>query len=161
PEPTIDGRPLPAGPSSGRTPMTMHYRRWATALLAAALSATAAGAAAETGYHRGNTAEPETPDQHLTSTVYEAHILPSPYEGLTAHDARGEVMPGVAESWEVSDDGLVYTFHLRGDARWSNGEPVVAGDFVYSYQRILNPETGAEYANILYPIRNAEAINTG
>jgi oligopeptide transport system substrate-binding protein len=141
--------------------MTMHYRRWATALLAAALSATAAGAAAETVYHRGNTAEPETLDQHLTSTVYEAHILRDLYEGLTAHDARGEVVPGVAESWEVSDDGLVYTFHLRGDARWSNGEPVVAGDFVYSYQRILNPETGAEYANILYPIRNAEAINTG
>lgn len=137
-------------------------RRWFAAALAAALGATALTAAqAETVYHRGNTGEPETLDQHLTSTVYEAHILRDLYEGLTAHNAAAEVVPGAAASWEISDDGLVYTFHLRADGKWSNGDPVLAGDFVYSYRRILNPETGAEYANILYPIKNAEEVNTG
>jgi oligopeptide transport system substrate-binding protein len=141
--------------------MMMHHHKWTAAALAAALATMATAASAEVVYHRGNTAEPETLDQHLTSTVYEAHILRDLYQGLAAHNAKAEVVPGAAESWEISDDGLTYTFHLRADGKWSNGEPVVAGDFVYSYQRILNPETGAEYANLLYPIKNAEAINTG
>ncbi len=116
---------------------------------------------AQTVYHRGNTGEPETLDQHRTATSYEAHILRDLYEGLLAHDAEANVIPGVAESWTVSDDGTVYTFTLRNDARWSNGDPVTAGDFVFSLRRIMDPETAATYANILYPIGNAEAINQG
>ena len=130
----------------------------------AAFGTTAAAppsARAEVVYHRGNTAEPETLDQHRTSTVYEANILRDLYEGLVVHDAEANVVSGVAESWEISDDGRVYTFSLRDDARWSNGDPVTAQDFVYSLRRILNPETGAKYANILYPIENAEKFNTG
>lgn len=118
-------------------------------------------AAAETVYHRGNTADPETLDQHKTSTVYEAHILRDLYEGLVIYDAKARVVPGVAESWQVSEDGKTYTFALRADARWSNGDPVTAGDFVFSLRRIMAPETGAKYANILYPIANAERINSG
>ena len=120
-----------------------------------------ATAHAEVVYHRGNTGEPETLDQHRTSTTYEAHILRDLYEGLVIYDAAANVIPGVAESWEISDDGTVYTFTLREDARWSNGDQVTAGDFVFSLRRILDPATGAEYANILYPIANSEAINTG
>ncbi|MXN65828.1 peptide ABC transporter substrate-binding protein [Stappia sp. GBMRC 2046] len=138
------------------------YKSFRTGLLAAALvAATSLTAAAEVVYHRGNNADPETLDQHKTSTVYEGHILRDIYEGLTAFNAKGETVPGVAESWELSDDGTVYTFKLRDDAKWSNGDPVTAGDFVYSLRRIMNPETGAKYASILYPIKNAEAINSG
>lgn len=134
---------------------------WALLAFAIATAGAATGSLAEVVYHRGNSADPETLDSHKTSTVYEAHILRDLYEGLVIYDANAKVIPGVAESWEVSDDGTVYTFKLRGDAKWSNGDPVVAGDFVFSLQRIMNPDTGAKYANILYPIKNAEAANKG
>jgi len=136
-------------------------RAWALAVGLIAGLAVALPAAAEMVYHRGNTADPETLDQHKTSTVYEAHILRDLYEGLVVYDAAAELVPGVAESWELSDDGRTYTFHLRDDARWSNGDPVTAGDFVYSFRRIMRPETGAKYANVLYPIANAQKIHGG
>jgi oligopeptide transport system substrate-binding protein len=130
-------------------------------IAAAAIAALPALAMAQVTYHRGNTADPETLDTHKTSTVYEAHILRDMLEGLVIHNASGEVAPGVAEKWEMSDDGLQYKFTLRGNAKWSNGDPVKASDFVYSLRRIMNPATGAKYANILYPIRNAEKVNKG
>ncbi|WP_258317668.1 ABC transporter substrate-binding protein, partial [Escherichia coli] len=74
-------------------------------------------------------------------------------------DAAGKVVPGAAESWTVSDDGKVYTFKIRENAKWSDGSPGTAEDFVFSAQRVENPETAAEYANTLYPIKNAEAVN--
>ena len=120
-----------------------------------------APAEAQVVYNRGNDADPETLDQHKTSTTYEAHVLRDLYEGLMIYDAAAKVIPGVAESHEVSEDGLTYTFSLRDDARWSNGDPVTAGDFVFSLRRIMDPATRAKYANILYPIKNAEAINDG
>jgi oligopeptide transport system substrate-binding protein len=129
-------------------------------LLAAALVA-ATPAFAEVVYHRGNTAEPETLDQHLTSTIYESNILRDLYEGLVVHGPDASVQPGVAENWTVSDDGLVYTFTLRADATWSNGDPVTAEDFVFSYRRILDPATGAKYADILSPIAGAAAVIKG
>ncbi len=131
----------------------------ALAFAGAALAATSASA--EVVLHRGNGGEPQTLDQAHTSIDVEANILKDLYEGLTVYDASGTIIPGIAESWTVSDDGLTYTFKLRADAKWSNGDPVTAGDFVYSYQRIEDPKTAANYANILYPIKNAEAINTG
>lgn len=128
---------------------------------AAVAALVATTAMAETVYHRGNTADPETLDHHKTSTTYEAHILRDLYEGLVIYDAKAQVIPGVAESWTVSDDGLTYTFQLRGNAKWSNGDPVTAGDFVFAFQRIMTPDTGAKYSNILYPMKNAEAVNKG
>ena len=140
----------------------MPIGRFGALVLATALTTSMVGAAwAQTVYHRGNSGEPETLDQHLTSTTTEAHILRDLYEGLVIYDAKAQVIPGVAESWTISDDGLVYTFTLREDARWSNGDPVTAEDFVFSYRRILDPATGGKYANILYPIANAEAVNKG
>ncbi len=120
----------------------------------------ASQAMAQTVYNRGNDTDPSTLDHHLTSTVAEGHLMRDLYESLVVQDANAEIVPGVAESWEISDDGLVYTFKLREDAKWSNGDQVKASDFVFAYQRIQNPETAAPYANILYPIKNAEAINT-
>lgn len=139
--------------------MTVVGRRIALAL-ALALGIVA-GAEAQMIYHRGNTAEPETLDQHLTSTVYEAHILRDLYESLVVHGPEAELRPGAAASWTVSDDGRVYTFEIRDDATWSNGDDLTADDFVFSYRRILDPATGAKYANILYPIDGAEAVNKG
>jgi oligopeptide transport system substrate-binding protein len=112
-------------------------------------------------YNRGNDTDPKSLDHHKTSTVAESHISRDLYEGLVTEAANGEMTPGVAESWQVSDDGLVYTFKLRQGAKWSNGDPVTAGDFVFAYQRIQDPATAAEYANILYPIKNAEKVNKG
>ncbi|MCB9942089.1 MAG: peptide ABC transporter substrate-binding protein [Geminicoccaceae bacterium] len=131
------------------------------ALAAALLLGSTAMVRAEMVYHRGNTAEPETLDQHLTSTIYESNILRDLYEGLVIDGADGSVQPGVAESWSVSDDGLVYTFKLRDDAKWSNGDPVTADDFVFSYRRILDPATGAKYADVLFPIAGAKMFNSG
>lgn len=116
---------------------------------------------AEAIYQRGNDGDPETLDPHKTSLVSEAHLLRDLFEGLVIHDGTGRIVPGVAERWEISPDGRRYRFHLRADARWSNGEQVKADDFVFSLRRILNPATGAKYANILYPILKAEAFHTG
>jgi oligopeptide transport system substrate-binding protein len=135
------------------------------ALLSAAVVVTGAAgvsqAFAEVVYNRGNDTDPTTLDHHKTSTVAEGNLMRDLYEGLVVQNNVAEVVPGVAESWEISDDGLTYTFKLREDAKWSNGDQVKASDFVFAYQRIQNPETAAPYANMLYPIKNAEAINKG
>jgi len=135
-------------------------RRTAPLAFAAILAAARADAAqGRIVFHRGNDGDPETLDPHKTSTVAEAHLLRDLREGLVIHNMKGEVVPGVAESWTMSPDGKLWRFTLRADAKWSNGDPVRAADFVYSLRRIINPETGARYANLLYPIRNAEPIH--
>ncbi|AWN44724.1 peptide ABC transporter substrate-binding protein [Methylobacterium durans] len=136
-------------------------RRDCLAGAAALLLGGAAGAAEPGLYRRGNDADPETLDPHKSSTVAEAHILRDLYEGLLTYDNRGAIIPGAAERWTLSEDARTYTFALRGDGRWSNGDPVVADDFVFSLRRILKPETAAKYAEVLFPIRNAAAVNRG
>ena len=86
-------------------------------------------------------------------------VLSHVMEGLVRYDRRGNVIPGVAESWEMDESGAV--FHLRHNAFWSDGQPVTAHDFVFSWRNTLEPATASEYAFILYPIKNAEAVNTG
>ncbi|WP_185984320.1 peptide ABC transporter substrate-binding protein [Aureimonas mangrovi] len=140
---------------------TMRALGLSTAILAAGAATAAPALAQEMVYNRGNDTDPSTLDHHLTSTVAEGHVMRDLYEGLVVQDATAEIVPGVAESWEMSDDGLVYTFRLREDARWSNGDPVTANDFVFAYRRIQDPATAAPYANIQYPIVNAEAVNSG
>ena len=85
-------------------------------------------------------------DPHKNTDVSGSDVLRQLFEGLMNEDSKGAMVPGVAESHEVSEDGLVYTFKLRDTAKWSNGDPVTAGDFVYSWQRAVNPETASEYA---------------
>jgi oligopeptide transport system substrate-binding protein len=130
-------------------------------LLSLAMALLAPLAQAETIYHRGNSADPETLDLHKTSTVYESNILRDLYDGLVVHDAKGQVIPSAAVSWTISTDGKVYTFKLRPNAKWSNGDAVKASDFVFAYRRIMSPATGAKYANLLYPLASAERINKG
>lgn len=110
--------------------------------------------------HRGNVAEPLSLDPHKASGTWENNIIGDMFIGLFTENAAGEPIPGMAESWEVSEDGLSWTFTLR-EAQWSDGEPVDAYDFEFAIRRILNPETLANYASILYPIRNARAVNAG
>jgi oligopeptide transport system substrate-binding protein len=94
--------------------------------------------------------------------VTEHYVLLSLFEGLTTVDPKTlEILPGVAKSWTISEDGLVYTFHLDSKALWSNGDPVTADDFAFSYERILSPKLGAPYAYMLYPIQGAEAFHKG
>jgi oligopeptide transport system substrate-binding protein len=130
-----------------------------TALAMALLAGTTVGAMAQVTLNRGLDGDPTTLDPHKTSTVTDAHVLRDLYEGLLIHDNRGQVAAGVAERWERSADGRTYTFFLRSNARWSNGDPVTAEDFVFSMRRVVDPATAAQYASILYPILNAERIN--
>ncbi len=122
----------------------------AAAILAGTMLA-ALPAAAEVVLHRGNGGEPQTLDQAHISIDIEGFVVRDLFEGLTVYDNKGNVVPGVAESWTVSDDGTVYTFKLRDAAKWSDGTPVVAGDFVFAWRRLLDPKEAAEYATILYP----------
>jgi ABC-type oligopeptide transport system substrate-binding subunit len=118
-------------------------------------------AVAETVLRIANIAEPDTLDPHKTSMPQSINITHNLFEGLVVLDPKGNVAPGVAESWSVSEDGLSYRFKLRADAKWSNGDPVTAGDFVFSFRRMEDPTTVAREAELLYPIKNAEAVNTG
>ncbi|WP_421792328.1 peptide ABC transporter substrate-binding protein [Hyphobacterium sp.] len=110
--------------------------------------------------HRGNSAEPLTLDPHKASGTWENNIIGDMFIGLFTDDVYGSPIPGMAESWEVSEDGLTWTFELR-EATWSDGVPVTAHDFEYAIQRILAPATLAQYASLLYPIENAQAVNQG
>jgi oligopeptide transport system substrate-binding protein len=99
-------------------------------------------------------------DPQLATQASDYSVLSALFEGLLGEDPVDlHPVPGVAESWEVSDDGLAYTFHIRSSARWSDGNPVTAGDFIASWRRILTPELGATTAEQLYLIRGAEAFN--
>src|SRR5579885_636817 len=101
-------------------------------------------------------------DPQLASGLSEYGVISALFEGLVAEDPTDlHPVPGVAESWEISPDGLVYTFHLRGDAKWSNGDPVTAQDFVDSWRRALAPSLAAPDASMLYVVRGAEDFNRG
>lgn len=112
--------------------------------------------------HFGNGTEPEGLDPHIVTGVPENRIVSALFEGLvTKNPETLEVEPGVAETWEISEDGTLYTFHLRDNARWTNGDPVTAVDFHWSWNRILEPELGAQYNYNLFPIANAEEYANG
>ena len=106
--------------------------------------------------HIGNGSEPQGLDPHIVTGVPEHHLLISMCEGLTiANPKGGENLPGVAESWQISEDGKTYTFFLNKAAKWSNGDQVVAEDFVWSWERILTPSLGSQYPDMLYYLEGA------
>lgn len=109
----------------------------------------------------GNGPEPETLDPHKAEGVSAANILRDLYEGLTSVSPEGAVIPGAAERWQVSSDGLEYVFHLRADARWSNGDAVTAEDFAAGLRRSADPATASSFSQILSPIVNAGAVTAG
>ena len=110
----------------------------------------------------GSKSEPQDLDPHVVQGVGEHNIISALMEGLVAEDPKTlNPVPGLAERWEISPDGKVYTFHIRANARWSNGDPVTADDFVKSYRRILTPSLGSLYSYMLHPMKNAKAFNEG
>lgn len=112
--------------------------------------------------HFGNGTEPQTIDPHIATGVPEHHVITALFEGLVTKNPYSlEPEPGVAESWNISDDGKTYTFHIRPNAMWSNGDSVTAEDFRWSWERILTPELASEYSYMLYPVANAEDFNKG
>ena len=112
--------------------------------------------------HYGNGSEPQGLDPHVVTGVPENHLIRALFEGLAVKNPYTlEPEPGVAESWEFSEDGRVITFHINPAAKWSNGDSMTAEDYVWSWQRALNPAMGNLYAYMLYPVKNAEAYATG
>lgn len=106
--------------------------------------------------------EPDGLDPGITNNSFASPFLANLYEGLITYDNENNQIPGNAESWEVSDDGLVYTFHLRDGLKWSDGTDLTAEDYVYSWKRVLDPKTGARYVDMLTTyIKNAEAYYEG
>ncbi len=105
-------------------------------------------------------ADPQTIDPALNSAVDGAIVLVNVFEGLAKTDENEKAVPGMAEKWEMSEDGTTYTFHLR-DAKWSDGEPVKAQDFEYAWKRALDPATAAEYGYQMYYLKGGEAFNSG
>jgi oligopeptide transport system substrate-binding protein len=130
-------------------------------LLLVGLLAAQAGAAAERVLERGNGPEPATLDAHRCQEVACGNILRDLYEGLVIEDARGRLVPGMAERWEVSADGLRWTFHLRPGLRWSNGERLDADQLVASWRRAFTPATAAPFASLLDAIVNASEVQRG
>jgi oligopeptide transport system substrate-binding protein len=109
-----------------------------------------------------NQAEPETLDPALLTGIPEMRIAIGLFEGLARLDPKtARPIPGLAQSWDISPDGIIYTFHLRTNLVWSTGEPITSADVVYSWLRTLNPATASDYAGQLYYLKNAEDYNTG
>ncbi len=109
-----------------------------------------------------NTSEPETLDPALITAQADGRVASALFEGLLARDPQGHLVPGVAERWEVSEDGLTYTFYLRREAKWSDGKSVTAHDFVASWRRALDPATSSKYVDLtLYALAGAEDYHRG
>jgi oligopeptide transport system substrate-binding protein len=109
-----------------------------------------------------NGANPQTLDPALATGIEDLRIVSALFEGLTRNDpVTAEAIPGLAESWEMSADGCVYTFHLRDHLQWAPGQPITADDVVYSWRRALDPRTASEYAGQLFYLKNGEAFATG
>lgn len=112
--------------------------------------------------HRGQGPALADLDPHLATGTTDYNVLSALFEGLVGeHPEDLSPVPGVAERWEASPDGMTYTFYLRADARWSNGDPLTSHDFVASWRRVLTAKLGADYANLLYVLAGAEAFHKG
>ncbi len=108
----------------------------------------------------GNAAEPATLDPSMVNATWEDTIVGDLMMGLVTEDSLARPIPGIAERWETSADGLTWTFHLR-DTAWSDGTPLTADDFVYAWRRTLAPATASPLAYFLYIVKNAQAVNSG
>jgi oligopeptide transport system substrate-binding protein len=111
--------------------------------------------------HRGLLTDPETVDPQRVRSTQAGDILRDIGEGLLSYSATGDLVPGAADEWSLSADGLVYTFHIREGARWSNGEPLTAEHFAFSLRRLVDPATAAFYSQMVGDIVNAREIIAG
>lgn len=140
-------------------------RAWAAPcsaiLLALSLMWAGQGAFAETLLRRSATGEPQTLDPQLWTYGQDGNIAQDLFQGLTTLDARANVVPGQAESWDISADGRTYTFKLRERLQWSDGVPLTSADFLWSFRRLFDPTTASPAVSLLYVIRNARDVNRG
>lgn len=111
--------------------------------------------------NRASSAEPNSLDPHVATGNTASSILYDLFIGLTTFDAAGKLIPGVAQSWTISKDGLTYTFRLRPGLKWSDGSPLTSADFLYSVRRAVTPATASRFASFFYPVRNARRILKG
>jgi oligopeptide transport system substrate-binding protein len=165
-----------SGPETSSQGKSLPVFRWPRTVMAAALVMSSA-CVDDTGpyfgttdrkekelttLHVNNSSEPEYLDPGKCSDSASGALVVQMFEGLSVYDARtGQPTPGVAERFELSPDNRFYRFHLRKDARWSDGSRVTAHDFVYAWGRVLTPTTASRVASILYPLRNAQAFSLG
>lgn len=138
----------------------MHALRNVIRILIAAALTLAATASAVT-LHRGNGFEADTLDPHKYQLTAERFIMSDLFEGLVSVNAKAEPIPGIAESWDVSPDGRVYTFHLRAGLAWSDGTPLTAEDEVAGLRRVFDPKTAAPLVDEGFIVKNARAVSTG
>jgi oligopeptide transport system substrate-binding protein len=124
-------------------------------------SATTPAPPAKVVLHRGNGPEPESLDPQLARSESAFNIARDLFEGLTALDGDGNVIPGAASSWQHSADGKTYQFTLRANARWSNGDALTADDFAAGWRRLVDPATASEYAQVLGAVVSAREITAG
>ena len=113
------------------------------------------------GLRRGTNVELTSFDPQYVIGNSAGAIMYDLFEGLVTRTPDGTVVPAIAESWSISEDGTVYTFHLNKKAKWSDGKPITAQDFVYSFKRILDPKSGTRGASALFPVLNASSISLG
>ncbi|MFC0268853.1 peptide ABC transporter substrate-binding protein [Kushneria aurantia] len=140
----------------------MKLRSGALALALSLAAATASHSASAETLDIGVMGELASFDtSQVAGGVWESQVLRDVYEGLMKLSPEGELLPGMATDYSVSEDGRTYTFQLREGAQWSDGEPVTAEDFVVGWRHLLDPANASKYAYMLYPIVNAEAVNTG
>ncbi len=130
-------------------------------LIALLLQSGPAALAAERVFHRTGTDDPASVDPHRIAFPGEQLVVLDLFVGLTTPGMDGRPVPGAAESWTVSPDGRVYVFRLRPGLQWSDGKPMTSADFVWSFQRALDPKTAFAFASRLFPIRNGRAVATG
>ncbi len=122
------------------------------------------GGGAKNEFRINLSTEPPTMDPAQAQDQVSATVINGVYEGLTRMNEKGEVLPAVAKEWKISEDGKKYTFTIREDAKWSNGDPVTANDFEFSWKRVLDPQLKPKvsaYAYLLYYLVGGEAYNTG
>ncbi|NNF51061.1 MAG: peptide ABC transporter substrate-binding protein [Gammaproteobacteria bacterium] len=119
------------------------------------------GAASQMTFRRGNGGDPDSLDPHRSEGTSSGSILRDLFEGLVGETVAAELRPGGARKWEISEDGLSYTFYLHEDARWSNGDAVVAEDYAFGLRRSVSPGTASSYAQLLNPVKNAAAVIAG
>ncbi|WP_375452738.1 peptide ABC transporter substrate-binding protein [uncultured Devosia sp.] len=140
----------------------MKFTRIFTATAAAGVMALAMSSAAHAvTLNMMNGSEPGSIDPQKASGDWENRIIGDYLEGLVAEDTKADAIPGQAESWDISDDGLTYTFHLRDGIKWTDGQPVLASDFVFAFKRLFDPATASDYAYLQYPIKGGSEIAEG
>jgi oligopeptide transport system substrate-binding protein len=154
----------PSGKTGGRSGMLWGMKIRRILLLVVALSVVSACGSSDSTesssvLNRGMSTDPESLDAHKARSLQAADILRDIGEGLVSFTVTADLTAGAAESWDVSEDGLRYTFHLRPDARWSNGDTVTADHFVFAMERLVDPKTAAFYAQFLSEITNLEAVD--